>query len=157
MRGLLLLVVALGLSVVSLAAEAFAQSRTSVFVAGDTSRTLSAQKRRDLADSARDVRRQLLKRERLEQVEERDQAAIRVTILDRWIEVRRSGRNDWGGALSQTHYRSRYVLKVRFETDHVVETREIALAGAFVTWKRMAGVLADDVLELSLDPRPGQF
>ena len=55
-----------------------------------------------------------------------------------------SGTNDWGGALSQTHYQSRHILFFRFENGDTIEESEIALAGAFVTWKRVAGVLAKD-------------
>ena len=73
-----------------------------------------------------------------------DDADVLVTILDRRIEVNESGTNDWGGSLSQTHYQSRYIVFFRFESGATIEEFEIALAGAFVTWKRVAGVLAKD-------------
>lgn len=123
---------------------ASAQGTPTVYVTSTKSESLSQQKRRDLADSARDVREQLEKRDGVETSDDREDADILVTILDRRIEVNETGTNDWGGALSQTHYQSRYIVFFRFESDETIEESEIALAGAFVTWKRVAGVLAKD-------------
>ena len=53
--------------------------------------------------------------------------------------------------MSQTHYESRYILFFRFESPELLEESQIALAGAFVTWKRVAGVLAKDVEEWALN------
>ncbi len=124
---------------------AAAQTVSTVFVTYDDNDDLPAQKRRDMADSVRDVREQIRKRGGLETADDRRGADVLVTILDRRLEVNRSGENDWGGALKQTHYQSRHILFFRMETDATVEESEIALAGAFVTWKRVASVLAKDV------------
>ena len=122
----------------------FAQSVPTVYVTSSKSESLSEKKRRDLADSARDVREQLKKRDGVETISDRDDADVLVTILDRRIEVNESGTNDWGGSLRQTHYQSRHIVFFRFESDSAIEESEIALAGAFVTWKRVAGELAKD-------------
>jgi hypothetical protein len=123
---------------------AFSQTTPTVYVTSQKNKNFSEQKRRDLADSVRDVREQLKKRDGIEAAEDRDDADVLVTILDRRIEVNESGTNEWGGALSQTHYESRYIVFFRFENGTTIEDSEIALAGAFVTWKRVAGVLAKD-------------
>ena len=127
--------------------HATGQSTPTIYVTGNDKNELSAQKRRELADSVGDVREQLKKRDGVETANAREGADVLVTILDRRIEVNESGRNDWGGALSQTHYQSRYIVVFRFESRDAVEESEIALAGAFVTWKRVAGVLAKDAEE----------
>jgi len=121
------------------------QATSTVFVTFDADEDTPAAKRREVADSARDVREQIQKRDNLEAADNRGAADVLVTILDRRIEVNPSGENDWGGALKQTHYQSRHILFFRMETHAAVEESEIALAGAFVTWKRVAGVLAKDV------------
>lgn len=120
------------------------QSVPTIYVTSNDHEGLSPQKRKELQDSARDLREQLKKRDGVETADDEEDADVLVTILDRRIEVNESGRNDWGGALTQTHYQSRYIVFFRFESDDTVEESEIALAGAFVTWKRVAGVLADD-------------
>lgn len=135
------------LALVAAAATALAQSTPTVYVVSSKGDNLSANKRRDLADSARDVREQLKKREGVEAADDRDGADVLITILDRRIEVNETGTNHWGGALSQTHYQSRYIVFFRFESLSAIEESEIALAGAFVTWKRVAGVLAKDAEE----------
>ncbi len=134
----------ISMSLLAAAAFAFGQTTPTIYVTSNKNESLSAQKRRELADSARDVREQLKKRDGVETAEDRDDADVFVTILDRRIEVNESGTNDWGGALSQTHYQSRHILFFRFENGDTIEESEIALAGAFVTWKRVAGVLAKD-------------
>ena len=123
---------------------AFGQTTPTVYVTSNKNESLSEQKRRDLAYSARDVREQLKKRDGVETAEDGDDADVLVTILDRRIEINESRTNDWGGSLSQTHYQSRYIVFFRFESGATIEESEIALAGAFVTWKRVAGVLAKD-------------
>jgi hypothetical protein len=120
------------------------QSTPTVYVTSTDSDALSSQKRKELGDSVGDVKEHLKKRDGVETASDVDEADVRITILDRRIEVNESGRNDWGGALSQTHYQSRYIVFFRFENDETIEESEIALAGAFVTWKRVAGVLAKD-------------
>jgi hypothetical protein len=140
------ILIALGLS----AALAFGQATPTVYVTTSKKDHLSSQKRRELADSARDVREQLAKRDGVETVDDRDDADVLITILDRRIEVNESGTNDWGGALQQTHYQSRHIVFFRFESQSAIEESEIALAGAFVTWKRVAGVLAKDAEEWAL-------
>lgn len=126
------------------ASLAVAQRTKTVYVTFSKNANLSDQKRRDLADSARDVREQLKKRDGVEAADDLDDADVLVTILDRRLEVNESGTNDWGGALQQTHYQSRYIVFFRFESGEAIEESEIALAGAFVTWKRVAGELAKD-------------
>ena len=105
-RGLLLLVVLI-------TAAAHAQVTPAVYVTFDKRETLSKSKRRELADSARDVREQLQKRKAIRPAEAERDADVLVTILDRRLEVKESGRNEWGGALSQTHYQSRYIVAFR--------------------------------------------
>ncbi len=134
----------ISISLLAVASFAFGQTTPTVYVTSNKNESLSEQKRRELADSVRDVREQLKKRDGVETAEDRDDADVLVTILDRRIEVNESGTNDWGGALSQTHYESRYIVFFRFENGTTIEESEIALAGAFVTWKRVAGVLAKD-------------
>lgn len=137
----------ISISLLAVASFAFGQTTPTVYVTSNNNESLSEQKRRELADSVRDVRDQLKKRDGVETAEDRVAADVLVTILDRRIEVNESGTNDWGGALSQTHYESRYILFFRFESGATIEESEIALAGAFVTWKRVAGVLAKDAEE----------
>ena len=134
----------ISISLLVVASFAFGQTTPTVYVTSNKNESLSEQKRRELADSVRDVREQLKKRDGVETAEDRDDADVLVTILDRRIEVNESGTNDWGGALSQTHYEIRYIVFFRFENGTTIEESEIALAGAFVTWKRVAGVLAKD-------------
>ena len=134
----------ISISLLAVASFAFGQTTPTVYVTSNKNESLSEQKRREIADSVRDVREQLKKRDGVETAEDRDAADVLVTILDRRIEVNESGTNDWGGALSQTHYQSRYIVFFRFENDTTIEESDIALAGAFVTWKRVAGVLAKD-------------
>ena len=134
----------ISISLLAVASFALGQTTPTVYVTSNKNESLSEQKRREIADSVRDVREQLKKRDGVETAEDRDAADVLVTILDRRIEVNESGINDWGGALSQTHYESRYIVFFRFENGTTIEESEIALAGAFVTWKRVAGVLAKD-------------
>lgn len=134
----------ISISLLAVAVFAFGQTTPTVYVTSNKNENFSEQKRRELADSVRDVREQLKKRDGVETAEDRAAADVLVTILDRRIEVNESGTNDWGGALSQTHYESRYIVFFRFESSTTIEESEIALAGAFVTWKRVAGVLAKD-------------
>ncbi len=131
----------------------WSQPTPSVYVTFDDGEELTSSKRKELADSARDVREQLLKRPGIKRAEGRKDADVLVTILDRRMEVNPTGKNDWGGALSQTHYQSRHIVFFRFESVHTSEESEIALAGAFVTWKRVAGVLAKDAEEWAIQNR----
>jgi hypothetical protein len=135
------------------AALGASQQNPTAYVAFEKHDKLSSEKRRDLADSARDVREKLRDRG-IESTEDRDDADVLVVILDRRIEVRPSGENDWGGALKQTHYQSRHILSVRYETGATIEESEVALAGAFVTWKRVAGEVAKDAEKWARDHRP---
>jgi len=135
------------------ASTGLAQVTPAVYVTFDKSDNLSPQKRKELADSARDLRDHLEKRDRVKPAEAERDADVLVTILDRRLEVNPSGTNEWGGALTQTHYQSRYIVFFRFENEQTREESEIALAGAFVTWKRVAGVLAKDVEQWAQDHR----
>jgi len=134
----------ISICLLAVASFALGQTTPTVYVTSSKNENFSKQKRRELADSVRDVREQLKKRDGVEMVQDGDDADVLVTILDRRLEVNESGTNEWGGALSQTHYESRYIVFFRFENGTTVEESEIALAGAFVTWKRVAGVLAKD-------------
>jgi len=134
----------ISISLLVVASFAFGQTTPTVYVTSNNNEGLSKQDRRELEDSARDVREQLKKRDGVETAEDGGAADVVVTILARRIEVNESGTNEWGGALSQTHYQSRYIVSFRFESGTTIEESEIALAGAFVTWKRVAGVLAKD-------------
>lgn len=104
-----------------------------------------AQKLKELNDSVRDLREQLEKRHDVVLTTERGDAVILVTVLDRRLEVNRAGVNDYGGALRQQHYQSRYILAYRIESGAQADEGEAALAGAFVTWKRVAGEVAKDI------------
>lgn len=110
------------------------------------------QKQRDMVDSLTDLREQLAKRRDVVSVKNRSEADILVTLLDRRIEVNRSGETKYFG-YTQTHYQSRYVLHFRVEARGLDFESETALAGAFVTWKRLAGVLAKDIEQWARDHR----
>jgi hypothetical protein len=101
-------------------------------------------KARELTDSVVDLREQLGKRHELAAARDRGEADILITLRDRRIEVNRSGETKYFG-YTQTHYQSRYVLAFRVEASWIDFESETALAGAFVTWKRVAGVLAKDI------------
>ena len=129
------------------------QSNPTAYVAFEKHDKLSSEKRRELADSARDVREKLRDRG-IESPDDRDDADVLVVILDRRIEVQPSSENDWGGAMKQTHYQSRHILSVRYETRATIEKSEVVLVGAFVTWKRVAGEVAKDAEKWARDNRP---
>ena len=129
----------------SLGSVAHAETRAKVFVNVNPRLEKGApEKQRELSDSVLDLREQIQKRRDIESTTERSQANILVTILDRRIEVNRSGETKYFG-YTQTHYQSRYVLSFRVEARTLSYESETALAGAFVTWKRVAGVLAKDI------------
>ncbi len=128
------------------------QSSPTAYVAFEKHDKLSSEKRRELADSARDVREKLRDRG-IESADDRDDADVLVVILDRRIEVQPSGENDWGGGMKQTHYQSRHILSVRYETGATIKKSEVVLAGAFVTWKRVAGEVAKDAEKWARDNR----
>lgn len=128
------------------------QSNPTAYVAFEKHDKLSSEKRRELADSARDVREKLRDRG-IESPDDRDDADVLVVILDRRIVIEPSGENDWGGEMKQTHYQSRHILSVRYETGATIEKSEVVLAGAFVTWKRVAGEVAKDAEKWARDNR----
>ncbi len=101
-------------------------------------------KRRELVDSVTDLREQISKRRDIVSAENRSESDILVTLLDRRIEVNRNGETKYFG-YTQTHYQSRYVLSFRIEAGSLDFESDTALAGAFVTWKRVAGVVAKDI------------
>jgi len=107
-------------------------------------------KLRELVDSMTDLREQISKRRDLVSAASRSDADILVTILDRRIEVNRSGETKYFG-YTQTHYQSRYVLSFRLEAGSLDFESDAALAGAFVTWKRVAGVVAKDIEQWARD------
>jgi hypothetical protein len=101
-------------------------------------------KLRELLDSMTDLREQISKRHDIASAKSRTDADILVTLLNRRIEVNRSGETKYFG-YTQTHYQSRYVLSFRLEAGNLDFETDTALAGAFVTWKRVAGVVAKDI------------
>ncbi len=105
---------------------------------------------RELVDSMTDLREQISKRRDIASAESRSDADILVTLLDRRIEVNRSGETKYFG-YTQTHYQSRYVLRFRLEAGASGFEADAALAGAFVTWKRVAGVVAKDIEQWARD------
>jgi hypothetical protein len=107
-------------------------------------------KRRELVDSVTDLREQISKRRDIVSAENRSDADILVTVLDRRIEVNRNGETKYFG-YTQTHYQSRYVLRFRLEAGSLDFESDTALAGAFVTWKRVAGVVAKDIEQWARD------
>ena len=107
-------------------------------------------KLRDLVDSRTDLREQISKRRDIVSAESRSDADILVTLLDRRIEVNRNGETKYFG-YTQTHYQSRYVLSFRLEAGRLDFESDTALAGAFVTWKRVAGVVAKDIEQWARD------
>jgi hypothetical protein len=107
-------------------------------------------KRRELVDSMADLREQISKRRDIVSAMNRSDADILVTLLDRRIEVNRNGETKYFG-YTQTHYQSRYVLSFRIEAGLLDHESDTALAGAFVTWKRVAGVVAKDIEQWARD------
>ena len=101
-------------------------------------------KRRELVDSVTDLREQISRRPNIRSATSRSDADILVTLLDRRIEVNRSGATQYFG-YTQTHFQSRYVLTFRVSAGQLGFETDTALAGAFVTWKRVAGVVAKDI------------
>jgi hypothetical protein len=139
-------------SVAALAGEKQKVPKVFVHVDPRVAQTNDAQKRRDLVDSVTDIREHLQKRRDVEFAKDRFDADILVTILDRRLEVNRSGATSYFG-YTQTHYQSRYILAYRLEARGTDFETETALAGAFVTWKRVAGVLAKDIEQWARDHR----
>ncbi len=123
---------------------ASAQQKHSVYVGASADDTEKS-KARELADSADDLREQIGKRSNLVLVEHSETAEILITVLDRRIDVRSSGQTNYGGGNTQSHYQSRYILKYRLEAGTFVQDGEYVLAGAFVTWKRMASGVSKDI------------
>jgi hypothetical protein len=121
-----------------------AQDKHSVYVDVSTD-DISKSKARELSDSASDLREQISKRSNLVVAEHPEAAEILITILDREIEVRTSGQTSYGGGNTQSQYQSRYILKYRLESGSFAQDGEYVLAGAFVTWKRMATGIAKDI------------
>lgn len=121
-----------------------AQDKHSVYVDVSTD-DISKSKARELSDSASDLREQISKRSNLVVAEHPEAAEILITILDREIVVATSGQTSYGGGNTQTQYQSRYILKYRLESGSFAQDAEYVLAGAFVTWKRMATGIAKDI------------
>jgi hypothetical protein len=99
---------------------------------------------RELTDSVADLRLSIAKRRDIGSTENRADADIVLTVLDRRLEVNRSGETKYFG-YTQTHFQSRYVLSFRVEARAAAFETDTALAGAFVTWKRVAGAVAGDL------------
>ena len=147
--------VSVGLALIAVAAAAGEKQKLpKVYVHIDprVAQSQDSQKRRELVDSVADIREHLQKRRDVESAKDRFDADILVTILDRRLEVNRSGATSYFG-YTQTHYQSRYILAYRLEARGTDFETETALAGAFVTWKRVAGVLAKDIEQWARDHR----
>jgi hypothetical protein len=123
---------------------ASAQQKHSVYV-GVSTNDASKSRAKELADSVSDLREQIGKRSNLVLAKHPESAEILITVLDRQIEVRTSGQTSYGGGNTQSHYQSRYILKYRLESGSFAQDGEYVLAGAFVTWKRMATGVAKDI------------
>jgi len=123
---------------------ASAQQKHSVYVSASADDTEKA-KARELADSADDLRDQIGKRSNLVLADHPEAAEILITVLDRHIDVRTSGQTNYGGGNTQSHYQSRYILKYRLEVGTFTHDSEYVLAGAFVTWKRIATGVSKDI------------
>jgi hypothetical protein len=130
-----------------------AETKLKIFVHTDPRiEHVAPERKQELSDSAFDLREQIQKRREIEITTERSEANLLVTILDRRIEVNRSGETKYFG-YTQTHYQSRYVLSFRVEARTLAFESETALAGAFVTWKRVASVLSKDIEQWTRDHR----
>jgi hypothetical protein len=140
------------LAVTALAGEKQKLPKVYVHVDPRVAKSQDSQKRRELVDSVADIREHLQKRRDVESAKDRFDADILVTVLDRRLEVNRSGATSYFG-YTQTHYQSRYILAYRLEARGADFETETALAGAFVTWKRVAGVLAKDIEQWARDHR----
>ncbi len=129
------------------AQEASDTQRPAVFVQLDKSSSdeLPEHKRRELSDSVRDIADQIEKRPGIRLARSRGDASVVVRVLDRRIEMGTTSQVDYGGSYTQKHYQSRYVLAFRVDAGGRGYESETALAGAFVTWKRVAGTVAKDV------------
>jgi hypothetical protein len=121
-----------------------AQEKYSVYV-GVSMDDTSKSKARELSDSARDLREQIGRRSNLVLADHPEAAEILITVLDRQIVVGTSGQTNYGGGNTQSHYQSRYILKYRLESGSFSQDAEYVLAGAFVTWKRMASGISKDI------------
>jgi hypothetical protein len=146
-RRLLLVGTSLLFSLSWAAAQDAADSRPAVFVRLDktTSDELPSSKRKELTDSVHDLEEQIEKRPGIRLTKKREDADVVVTVLDRRIEMNTTGQTDYGGSYTQKQYQSRYILTFRIDAaGHRIQS-DAALAGAFVTWKRVAATVAKDV------------
>jgi hypothetical protein len=132
---------------ISVPSVALAQSKMSVYVTAprEASADVSKSKLKEMADSVDDLRKQIDKRQLLVLADDQKSADILVTILDRRVEVRPSGQTNYGGGYTQSHYQSHYIIKYRLKAGTVQHVSEYVLAGAFVTWKRMASGISKDI------------
>jgi hypothetical protein len=123
------------------------EQRTKIFVGidGEHAAELAPRQQRELRDSAEDIRRHLRKRFTLEVVERPDDAEIRLLVTARRVEVGVSGETNYGAGHTQRQYQSRHVIEYHLHSDGIRHEAEAALAGSFVTWKRVAGAVVDDV------------
>lgn len=106
---------------------------------------LPEHKRKELFDSVRDIEDQIEKRPGIRLAKSRENASVVVRVLDRRIEMVTTGQTDYGGSYTQKQYQTRYLLAFRVDAGGRSYESEAALAGSFVTWKRVAGTVAKDV------------
>lgn len=129
------------------AQEANDPQNPAVFVQLDkrSSDELPKHKRKELFDSVRDIEDQIEKRPGIRLAKSRENASVVVRVLGRRIEMVTTGQTDYGGSYTQKQYQSRYLLAFRVDSGGRSYESEAALAGSFVTWKRVAGTVAKDV------------
>ena len=134
-------------------ADARALPTVWVRTASEIIKTIPSKRAKELQDSARDLRKQIERREGLALAEAEEGADILITIVDRYIEIRESGNINYGGGNSATHYQSRYVLAYRMDVGEFSAEDKFAMVGSLVTWRRIAGGVAKDIEDWAADNR----
>lgn len=134
-----LVALAASLVVLSTALISNAQKPVSVFVtvARETSEGTSEAKEKELADTVKDLRKEIEKRANIILAEDINAADIVVKILDRRIDVAQQ-RQDYGAGHIQPQYQSRHLILYRMQVGEFHQDAEYYIAGSFVTWKRVA-------------------
>lgn len=134
-----LVALATSLFVLSTALISNAQKPVSVFVtvARETSEGTSEAKEKELADTVKDLRKEIEKRSNIILAEDINAADIVVKILDRRIDVAQR-RQDYGAGHIQPQYQSRHLILYRMQVGEFHQDAEHYIAGSFVTWKRVA-------------------
>ena len=136
----------LGALLLAGAAAAAGEEKVSVYVAAATEEEAGVTTARpaERADSVNDLREQIEKRKLLQPAADAGSADITLTVLDRRIEVARSGIN-YGGGHTQSHYESRYIISYRMKAGEATVESEYYLSGSLVTWRRVAAGLSKEI------------